>query len=119
MGLLQQIETIKNNVPLVYEAGQGEGGGSTMAKISSVELLASAWEGNESPYSQVVTIDGTTENSKVDLNPSVEQLDIFHDKDISFVAENEDGIITIFCLGQKPMNDYTMQVTIMEVKVDG
>ena len=66
MGLLQQIETIRNNVPLVYEAGQGEGGGSTMAKISSVNLLASAWEGGASPYSQVVTIEGTTENSKVE-----------------------------------------------------
>jgi len=115
MGLLQQIETIKNNVPLVYEAGQGEGGGSTMAKISSVNLLASAWEGGASPYSQVVTIEGTTENSKVDLNPSVEQLNIFHNKDISFVPENVDGVITVFCLGQKPTMDYNIQVTITEV----
>lgn len=118
MGLLQQIETIRNNVPLVYGAGQEEGGDSAMAKISSVELLASAWEGDASPYSQVVIIDGTTENSKVDLNPSVEQLDIFHKKDIAFVTENEGGIITVFCVGQKPTNDYTMQVTITEVVVN-
>ena len=119
MGLLQQIETIRNNVPLVYGAGQGNGeGGTTMSKISSVELLASAWEGGASPYSQVVTIEGTTKNSKVDLNPSVEQLNIFHTKDISFVTENVDGDITVFCLGQKPEYDYTMQVTITEVEVN-
>ena len=86
---------------------------------SSVTLLASAWQGSSNLYSQVVTIKGVTANSKVDLNPSVEQLQIFYNKDISFVTENDGGVITVFCLGQKPTNDYTMQVTITEVIVNG
>lgn len=114
MGLLQQIETIKNNVPLVYGAGKED----TMPKISTVKFFADNWVGEKSPYLQVLSIDGTTENSMVELNPSVEQLDIFHEKDISFVAENDGGVITVYCIGQKPTNDYTMQVTITEVKVD-
>lgn len=87
-------------------------------KVSSVELKAANWEGTASPYSQVVSINGTTENSHIELNPTVEQLNIFHEKDITFVPENEDGVITVFCVGQKPTNDYTMQVTITEVVVD-
>ena len=88
--------------------------GST-TQISSVALSASKWVGTASPYSQVVTISGTTKNSKIDLNPTVDQLSIFHNKDLAFVVGNNGGIITVYCIGQKPTNDYTMQVTITEV----
>lgn len=92
------------------------GGGST-ARLSSVTLKADAWGGADSLYSQVVTIDGITEYSKVDLLPSVEQLAIFHNKDLAFVTENEGGVLTVFAIGEKPTNDYTMQVSITEVAV--
>ena len=87
--------------------------------VNSVTLYAENWVGDASPYSQLVTIAGVTQSSKVDLQPSTEQLEIFHQKDLTFVAENDDGIVTIFCVGQKPMNDYTIQVTITEVVVNG
>lgn len=83
--------------------------------LASVTLLASAWKGENSLYSQVVTIDGTTEYSKVDLLPSVEQLAIFYNKNVAFVTENEDGVVTVYAIGDKPTNDYTMQVQITEV----
>lgn len=92
-------------------------GGGSSARIDNVTLLASAWVGTASPYSQVVQISGVTENSQVDLTPSVEQLSIFHDKDLAFVTENEDGVVTVYALGDKPTNDYTIQVTITEVYV--
>ncbi len=88
-------------------------------KISSVTLYANQWVGASSPYSQVVTISGVTKNSKIDLNPTVEQLNIFHTKDLAFVVGNNNGIITVYCVGQKPANDYTMQVTITEVDTNG
>lgn len=87
------------------------------ARIGSVSILADKWVGNASPYSQVVEIDGVTENSQVDLTPSVEQLAIFHEKDLAFVTENEGGVVTVYAVGQKPENDYTIQVTITEVAV--
>lgn len=86
------------------------------SKIGEVTLTADGWVGEESPYSQVVSIDGVTENSQVDLTPSVEQLSIFYEKDLTFVTENDDGVVTIYAIGQKPQNDYTIQVTITETE---
>lgn len=88
---------------------------ATAARIAEVTIKASAWVGSASPYSQVVTIAGTTANSQVDLTPSVAQLAIFHQKDLAFVTENDGGVITVYAIGDKPTNDYTMQVTITEV----
>ena len=93
-------------------------GAGTIARISEVTLLADDWVGAASPYSQVVSVKGVTENSQVDLTPSVEQLVIFHEKDLAFVTENEDGIVTVYAIGQKPANDYTIQVTITEVEYE-
>ena len=86
-------------------------------RISHVDLLATNWVGDASPYSQVVSIDGVTENSQVDLTPSIEQLVTFYDKDLGFVTENDNGVVTVYAIGQKPSNDYTIQVTITEVDV--
>lgn len=90
-------------------------GMSTPSRISYVTLIASAWEGEENLYSQVVNIDGATENSQVDLTPSVEQLAVFYNKDLAFVTENDNGVVTVYAIGQKPQNDYTIQVTLTEV----
>lgn len=96
------------------------GGASSAAYISTLSLDASKWTTvADNLYSQVVAIDGVTENSKVDLNPSVEQLAIFYEKDIAFVTENDDGVVTVYCIGQKPLNTYDMQVTITEVILNG
>lgn len=85
--------------------------------ISYIELLAANWVGTESPYSQVVTIPGVTENCKVEPDLSVEQIEAFRDKELAFSTENEDGVVTVYAIGQKPENDYTIQVTITEVDV--
>ena len=85
------------------------------AIIGFVELYADKWEGSENLYSQIVTIDGVTENSQVDLTPDVEQLVVFYEKDQTFVTENEGGVVTVYAIGQKPAHDYTIQVTITEV----
>lgn len=84
-------------------------------RVVSVNLPASKWVGSGTLYSQVVSIAGITENSQVNLTPSVEQLSIFYDKDISFITENDGGVVTIYVIGQKPQNDYTIQADIVEV----
>lgn len=86
-----------------------------MARTAHVTLLASAWEGSDGFFSQVVEVDGVTMFSQVDLKPSAEQLAIFHEKDIAFSTENEDGVVTVHVIGDRPTNDYTMQVSITEV----
>jgi hypothetical protein len=65
----------------------------------------------------VVFIDGVTPYSQVDLKPSAEQLTVFHEKDLAFSTENEDGVVTVYAVGDRPTNDYTMQVSITEVVV--
>lgn len=86
--------------------------------IDEVTLLASAWvSGEDKRYSQVVEIESATNKSQVDLTPSDEQLAIFYTKDIGFVTKNESGKVTVIAIGQKPENDYTVQVTLTEVNV--
>ena len=87
------------------------------AKIGIVNLPASEWTGDNNLYSQIVYIDGVTEHSQVDLTPDIEQLVIFYEKDLTFVTENDGGVVTVYAIGQKPTNDYAIQVTITEVSV--
>lgn len=74
-----------------------------------------------SRYGQRVNINNAviTPNSKVDMQISSEQMVIFYEKDLAFVAENEEGVVTIYCIGSVPENNYTIQVTVTEVSIDG
>lgn len=88
----------------------------------SVTLYADKWEQDaDKRYFQMVTVNNATitPNSKVDLQPSAEQLTIFHEKDLAFVTENEDGVVSVYCVGRVPQNDYTIQATVMEVAING
>ena len=57
-------------------------------RIVDIPLPAAKWVGDASPYSQVITVEGITEFSQVDLTPSVMQLAIFYEKDLGFVSHN-------------------------------
>lgn len=109
--VVRKIAEIAENMPKVYKAIQE----SAIPKIDSINLLASEWQGSESPYSQVLNINGITANNRVDLSPTTEQLDIFHKEDIALVTENNKGVVTIFCIGQKPQVDYTVQISVTNV----
>lgn len=89
---------------------------------ASVTLYADRWEQGEDEamwYQEVVVANATvTENSKVDLQPSAEQLLIFYEKDLTFVTENVGGVVTVFCIGEKPANSYIIQATVTEVEID-
>lgn len=87
------------------------------AKIADVTLFSSAWVGSDSPYAQVVAIDGVTKSSQVDLKPNAQQLELLHEKDLVFVTENEGGVVTVYAIGDKPTGDWTLQVSIMEAVV--
>lgn len=102
---------------MAVDLGETYGVPTSSSWLTGVTLPSSAWSGSDKLWSQVVAIEGATEYSKVDLTPSAEQLTLFHEKDIAFTTENEDGVITVFAIGDKPSNNYTIQAIVTEVSV--
>lgn len=93
-----------------------------------ITLLPDAWQLVEengetiaNRYYQPVTVKNAviTPNSKVDLQPSPEQLAIFHEKDITFTAINRGGNVRVCVVGQQPTQEYTIQATVTEVAENG
>ena len=88
-----------------------------LSKHASVHLSTNWIKDSDDRYYQVVTVQNAivTPSSKVDLQVSPEDLTIFHEKDLAFVAENEDGTVRVYCVGQVPLNEYDLQCTVTEV----
>lgn len=90
---------------------------------ASVTLYADRWESNADGtmwHQEVAVANATiTPYSKVDLQLSAEQIAIFYEKDLAFVAENDNTVVTVYSIGRKPENDYVIQATVSEVKIDG
>ena len=100
---------------LGYVQGTDASNGS-YTRIKEVALLASGWvKGDfDNLYSQAIEIADVTESTKVDMALSAEQLVAFYEKDITFVTESIEGVVTFYCIGQKPDTDYTIQITLTE-----
>jgi hypothetical protein len=90
---------------------------SLVPKRTTITLSANAWTGDSNPWSQVVTMNGVTVNSKIDLHPTALQIIELQNSDIALMAENDDGVVTVYALGDKPTVDYTIQALITEVAV--
>lgn len=81
--------------------------------------LAETWNSDvEGKYSQVLTLDGITKNSRLDLQPSADMLAEFKQLGLVFVTENKGGTITVYSVGNMPLKSYTMQATIVETECD-
>ena len=65
-------------------------------------------------YRQLITVDGITEYSKLDLRPSADMLAEFTDLNIAFVTENRRGVMYAYSVGDVPLKTYEMQATITE-----
>lgn len=91
--------------------------GSAGLSIRLVELSLPAgnWKGAVSPFSQVVTLPDINILSKVDLQPSIQQLEAFRTQELALTTQNEDGVLTVYAIGQCPGEDITLQATITEV----
>lgn len=92
-----------------------------LPKTASVYLNPNAWElmadDDGDRYCQVVTVSNAiiTPSSKIDLTPDVTMLDEFRKLGLVFVAENEDGIVKVCCLGNVPGNAYRIPAVVTEV----
>lgn len=86
-------------------------------KIANISLLASAWTGNDPVYSQVVTVEGVTANSKLDIQVSPTQINELAVNDTALTVVNSEGVITVYAIGTCPTVDMDIQVEITEVEV--
>jgi hypothetical protein len=86
-------------------------------KCTTITLPSVNWTGDANPWSQVATVNGVATNSKIDLQPTAVQIVELQHNDIALIAENNDGVVTVYAIGGKPTKDYTMQALITEVTV--
>lgn len=68
-------------------------------------------------YGQTIALDGITEQSRLDLQPSADMLAEFQNLNLVFVTENKNGVITVNSVGDMPLKSYTMQATIVETEL--
>ena len=84
-------------------------------KMTAFTAPATEWKGAVSPYSQVVTVPGVSSNSKVDIQLPPDQLEGLRHREASFTAVNDGGTVTLYAIGDKPLEDLTFQATLTEV----
>ena len=102
----------------VWGATNSESSGAANApKLTRILMLASSWTGNNNPYSQSINITGVGTNSKLDLQPTPDQIVSLQDSEISLMLTNDNGIVTAWAIGNKPTTDYVMDVLITEVAI--
>lgn len=89
----------------------------SLARLSSIQLSASKWvdTGDGITFKQQVDIEDITVNSKIDLQPTPEQLSQLYTAEISLTTINDGGDVTVYAIGAAPTSDYIMQVIISEV----
>lgn len=90
---------------------------SPVIPVAQVNLPVSGWRGDSSPYYQAVPLSGVTQYTKVDLQPTLAQIDLLHAMSTGFFAVNQDGAVTVYAVGNKPTQDFAIQVTLTEVEV--
>ena len=83
--------------------------------ISNISLPTASWKGSD-PYTQTVTISGSTSNTKVDIQPSEEIYDQLIADNVGYLAiKNVNGTLTAVAKGGKPSVNLTVQVTYNNV----
>lgn len=99
-----------------------------LPKPISITLYADKWkqvvdiDGADvvDTYSQVVEVNNAviTPNSKVDLQPDADRLCKLYDCGIALTTENNEGIVTVYAVGDKPIESFPVQATVTEIVLD-
>lgn len=86
-------------------------------KTDEITLSASKWveQDGGSHYTQVVSVSGISANTRIDLNPTPEQLISIVEEGLSMFAANQNGVVTVYAMGGKPASDMTLPIAKQEV----
>ena len=115
MTILEALKYTTENIKLWVESKFVKKGEVNTPILKNILIVESGWQGENSPYYQVVSCSGVSVNSKIDLQPTPEQLAELQDAEISLMATNNEGVVTIYAFYDRPKNDMNMQVLITEV----
>lgn len=84
---------------------------------TEITLLAANWVlcDTGAYYTQPVTIEGTTENSRVELLATPDQIVRLMNDELTLFIGNANGTITAYCVGGTPSDDITFEIRVTEV----
>lgn len=86
-----------------------------LPKVTNITLSAVSWNGDAAPYYQDITSSYVTQTSKVDIQPTAEQLAEWQSEGLAFSTLSFDGSFRVYVSDVKPTVDYTVQVTMQEM----
>ncbi|MBO7252770.1 MAG: hypothetical protein J6V25_09100 [Oscillospiraceae bacterium] len=101
----------------VVMAGPFASSGGGTGKLTTISAPVANWKGGTSPYSQVIAMDDISVNSKIDIQLSADQIELFSGQDIAFTVENRGGEVTLVAVGDKPSADCGFQATVSEILI--
>lgn len=99
----------------INTAEEGTGIVPVLPRITTISLPKASWTGSSEPYKQVVNVNTVTSATKIDMQPTAQQIVSLQNAEISLMVENNGGVVTCYAIGNKPTVDYTMQVLLQEV----
>ncbi len=111
----EELEELIERAEEVIDRLENLGDKASPSRIAYVSIYADKWENEQSPYYQVVEVEGATNHTQVDLTPDATQLEMCRAKELALVAINRNGVVRVKAIGKRPENDYFMQVTLTEV----
>lgn len=88
---------------------------SLLPKVTNITLDANSWVGSVAPYRQDVELSYVTETTKVDLQPTAEQLASWQENGLAFSTLSLAGSVRVYVSDIKPTEDISVQITIQEV----
>lgn len=90
---------------------------STYETLINIDLKANDWveSADMTYYTQDLTIPNTTAKTKIDLQPTPEQLISMINNGIVMFVSNDNGNVKIYSVGDKPATDMVIQATRKEV----
>lgn len=108
---------------ITYTLGDGNTGTVSLStfiqailpKYTSITLSASAWNGSTAPYYQDITSSYVMQTTKVDIQPTSDQLVEWQSEGMAFTTLSFDGSFRVYVTDVKPTADITVQVTMQEM----
>ena len=108
---------------ITYTLGDGNTGTVSLStfiqailpKYTNITLSASAWNGSTAPYYQDIASSYVMQTTKVDIQPTSDQLVEWQSEGMAFTTLSFDGSFRVYVTDVKPTADITVQVTMQEM----